>query len=54
MIDDNVEKEKCPLCKSDVIMYLSSMKLKICYDCGHEYAWVLKEDTLPLVKHQRG
>jgi len=43
---------KCKECGYP-LMLLSSLNKKICYNCGKEFAWILKYKQKPLIKHQR-
>ncbi|MBE0434206.1 MAG: hypothetical protein IBX56_00170 [Methylomicrobium sp.] len=45
--------DQCPVCNCQAVTRYSSLNLKRCADCGHEWPWHLKPGQRPLVQYQR-
>lgn len=45
--------DQCPMCGCTVFTRYSSLNLKRCADCAHEWQWLLKPGQKPLVQYQR-
>lgn len=43
----------CPECRSDAVVGLRSMNLKICSDCKAEWPWTLAPGQKPLIAPSR-
>lgn len=46
--------KQCHKCGSKVLMLLTSLNKKLCYDCGHEMPWYLEEGQKSLFGDNKG
>lgn len=44
---------RCTACNSDRLIHFSSLRYKLCADCGAQLPWELEEAQAPLVANNR-
>lgn len=45
-------KDVCPLCNRILVKY-PSFNEKVCYNCGLQFDWLLRDNQKSLIQHQR-